>query len=385
MSVTDKATKRCTFIPGRDTWDAESWGQALDMRLAEGDWGTPRKIISDRDPKFMAAIWKSMWEARQVKLAYTTAYHAQADGQSEMTNQIAEIALRNWLPYMSTPYQWHLILPHIQSVLNSSVHSTTKTSPHRVMYGLEIPSAFGPLTDKAQRETSHESERYDASIAVADAMMVMARHYDKVHLPLNLQPGDKVMLRLHRGYNIPSTKAFPKVSVQYAGPFQVIRRVSPLAVELKLPSTMRVHPVVSIAHLDPAPKSDPYNREGPPPQPVRMEDGSDDSWEIEALISRRDRVRRKKRIREYLVRWKGFGPEEDRWYSVEDLQDAKELMAEYDAELAIRQPTTLAHYGAIGETAELDLTEQEELALGSSSPQGDIWAESVVEHLLQPL
>lgn len=331
MSVTDKATKRCMFIPGRSNWDAQDWGHALDVRLAEGDWGTPRKIISDRDPKFTAQIWKTMWTNRHVKLAYTTAYHAQADGQSEMTNQVAEIAIRNWLPRLPTPYHWHLALPYLQTVLNSSIHTATKTSPHRLMYGLEVPSDIGPLADRTQQILFHEGERYDASIAVAEAMMTMSHHYDSCHLPVHLKPGSKVMLRLHKGYNIPSTRAFPKVSIQYAGPFRVKRQVTPLAFELELPSRMKIHPVVSVAHLDPLKGDyDPFDREPIPPQPVRMEDGRDDSWEIESLIDRRDVKQGRKTIREYLVRWKGFGPEEDLWYSAEDLQNAQELMKEYD-------------------------------------------------------
>lgn len=363
MSVTDKATKRCMFIPGKHNWDATQWGDALDVRLAEGDWGTPRKIISDRDPRFVGAIWKTMWKNRQVQLAYTTAYHAQADGQSEMTNQVAEIALRNWLTRLRSPYQWHLTLPYIQSVLNSSVHATTKTTPHKLMYGVEVPSGFGPLTDKMQDGLSHEGERYDASIAVADAMMTMARHYDKRHLPVNLKPGSRVMLRLHKGYNIPSTKAFPKVSAQYAGPFRVVRQVTPLAFELDLPATMKVHPVVSVAHLDPVQDDyDPFGRDPAPVLPVKMEDGTGDSWEIETLLDRRDVIRRGRTSREYLVRWKGFGPEEDRWYSVEDLQQAQELMKEFDENLEQdrKGQRSLARLTRQASAAELDHNQLEE-------------------------
>ncbi|KZZ86573.1 Ribonuclease H-like protein [Ascosphaera apis ARSEF 7405] len=333
MSVTDKATKRCTFIPGRTTWSAEDWGAALDTRLAEGDWGTPRKIISDRDPKFLASVWKTLWQQRQVKLAYTTAYHPQADGQSERTNQVAEIALRNWLPYLPSPYDWQLALPHIQAVLNSSVHSATQTSPHRLMYGMELPAAEGPFADPRLRGPGlgRVAINYDASIAVADAITAMVKHYDSRHKPVYFNEGDKVMLRLHRGYNIPSTRTFPKVSVQYAGPFEVKRRVTPLAYELALPANMKVHPVVSVAHLEPAPKEDPYARVPDPPGPIRLEDGTDDNYEIEAIQNVRLVRRGSRTIKVYTVRWKGYGPEADSEYLEDDLPNAKELIEEFEA------------------------------------------------------
>jgi hypothetical protein len=82
-SVTDKFTKRNMAIPGRDTWLALQWADVLLGRLAESDCGPPKRIISDRDPKFVAQMWKGIFKLRSTELRYTTAYHPQADGQSE--------------------------------------------------------------------------------------------------------------------------------------------------------------------------------------------------------------------------------------------------------------------------------------------------------------
>lgn len=336
LTLTDKATKRTTYIPGRSDWDAEGWADALDERLAIGDWGTPRKIISDRDPKWVAALWQRLWTNRGVHLAYTTAYHAQGDGQSEVTNQVAEIALRSLIGHLATPYNWHLTLPYLQSVLNSSISHATKTTPHRLMFGTDLPAAFGPLTDHRNEALGHKGEWYDASTAVADAIMTMKRHYDKRHLPLQLQSGDKVMLRLHKGYNIPTTKEFPKVSQQYAGPFTIKRKVGNLAYELNLPPTMKIHPVISVAHLDPAPRSaDPFGREPPRSGPISEADagGFSDVYEIQSLLSRRHRTVRGKRRTEYLVKWKGWGNEHNAWYDSSDLTHAKEAIADLEARI----------------------------------------------------
>ncbi|KAF4230451.1 hypothetical protein CNMCM8980_003254 [Aspergillus fumigatiaffinis] len=87
-------------IPGRDTWLALQWADALLARLAEGDCGPPKRIISDRDPKFVAQMWKEIFKQQSTELRYTTAYHPQADGQSDRLNQTIELYLR-----MSQPYQ----------------------------------------------------------------------------------------------------------------------------------------------------------------------------------------------------------------------------------------------------------------------------------------
>ncbi|KZZ87858.1 Chromo domain-like protein [Ascosphaera apis ARSEF 7405] len=143
----------------------------------------------------------------------------------------------------------------------------------------------------------------------------------------------------------------------------VVRQVTPLAFELDLPATMKVHPVVSVAHLDPVQDDyDPFGRDPAPVLPVKMEDGTDDSWEIETLLDRRDVIRRGRTSREYLVRWKGFGPEEDRWYSVEDLQQAQELMKEFDENLEQdrKGQRSLARLTRQASAAELDHNQLEE-------------------------
>jgi hypothetical protein len=60
-----------------------------------GDWGLPTVIISDRDPKFVQGMWAAIFTILGIALLYTTAYHPPADGQSERSNQVIEIALRH--------------------------------------------------------------------------------------------------------------------------------------------------------------------------------------------------------------------------------------------------------------------------------------------------
>ena len=45
---------------------------------------------------------------------------------------------------------------------------------------------------------------------------------------------------------------------------------------------------------------------------------------------------------EYLIRWKGCGPEDDQWKNIKGLQDAKELVKEYeDAQHLALSPASL--------------------------------------------
>ena len=86
MSVTCKFSKRVTLIKGKDAFIAEDWAHAFLTRLDLVDWSLPRELITDRDPKFLSKFWTSLFEKLDVKLLYSTAYHAQTNGSSEKTN-----------------------------------------------------------------------------------------------------------------------------------------------------------------------------------------------------------------------------------------------------------------------------------------------------------
>ena len=90
-----------------------------------------------------------------------------------------------------------------------------------------------------------------------------------------------------------------------------------------------MEPPNPIAQLEPcpAPGSDPFERlylEEPPPV-LTNQDGSINS-EIERLINKRVVPKGRGFATEYLVNWRGYGPQCDRWYKLKELQDAQELV-----------------------------------------------------------
>ena len=54
------------------------------------------------------------------------------------------------------------------------------------------------------------------------------------------------------------------------------------------------------------------------------------SYIIEKLIDKSVQIIRRKPQIKYLVRWLGYGPEYNMWYPIESLQNAQELIEEYE-------------------------------------------------------
>ena len=120
------------------------------------------------------------------------------------------------------------------------------------------------------------------------------------------------------------------------GPFRVLERVGRLAYRLEFPPTMsRLHPVISIAHLEPAtdPTKDPFERPRPQldhPLPVTVD--GEEEFEIEKLLRKRQVRRGRSNQTEYLVKWVGWGPEYNVWYNVRDLDNAADSIRKFKEE-----------------------------------------------------
>ncbi|GJP31069.1 hypothetical protein CLOM_g8691, partial [Closterium sp. NIES-68] len=91
LVVIDKFSKMGHFIPTHDAARTEETHNSLFATFSQH--GIPTTLISDRDPKF-TAIWKELMSLLGTKLAMSSAYHPQTDGQTERLNQIVEQLLR---------------------------------------------------------------------------------------------------------------------------------------------------------------------------------------------------------------------------------------------------------------------------------------------------
>jgi hypothetical protein len=99
--------------------------------------GLPAFITSDRDPVFLSRFWKELFSIQGVNLHYSTTYHPQTDGQTEIVNKGIEHYLRCMTG--DIPNQWARWLPLAEWWYNTNYHSATKMTPYEIVYGFPPP------------------------------------------------------------------------------------------------------------------------------------------------------------------------------------------------------------------------------------------------------
>ena len=115
-----------------------------------------------------------------------------------------------------------------------------------------------------------------------------------------------------------------KLTECFVGPYKVKGIISSNAIELELPNSIKIHPVVNVSRVR-LYKSQVKGQKKIPPKLVIIEE---EEFKVEKILNKR-MVRGKKK---FLVRWKGYTAGEDTWENRENLENAKELVEEFKRE-----------------------------------------------------
>ena len=126
MNVVDSVSKRAHFILTTTTITAlgAAW---LYMAHVWKLNGLLRQVVLDQGPQFVADLTQELHWLLGIKLAATTAYHPQGDGQTERVNQELEQYLQLFVNERQD--DWDELLPLAEFQYNNHTHSATQQTP----------------------------------------------------------------------------------------------------------------------------------------------------------------------------------------------------------------------------------------------------------------
>jgi hypothetical protein len=153
--VVDRFSKMAHFIPCQKTNDATHITNLFFKEVIRLH-GLPRSIVSDRDTNFIGHFWRTLWKNMGTKLMFSSAYHPQTDGQTEVVNKILGDLLRSLVTEHHS--SWDNMFPQAEFAYNDSVNRRTGKSPFQVVYGIQ-PRGFSELRESEQTATSNVSAK----------------------------------------------------------------------------------------------------------------------------------------------------------------------------------------------------------------------------------
>jgi len=328
LVVVDRLTKMVHFIPTTEKTSAEE----LARLFRDNVWklhGLPKSIISDRGPQFAAGLMRELNEMLEIKSKLSTAFHPQTDGQTERVNQELEQYLRMFIDHRQE--QWPEWLGTAEFAYNNKAHLSTRTSPFKANYGQDPRMGFkrrkkGKYVGVEKFVDKMKEIQEEAKAALKKVQEDMRKYANRKRSDVDeYKVGDLVMLSTKDLKYQMVGRRTEKLTERFVGPYKIKEIVSLNVVKLELPSIVRIHLVVNVSRICRyIGQVEEQKKEQLAPVIIKGEE----EWEVERILNKQQ-VREKNK---YLVRWKGFTAEFNTWEGWENLENAKEVIEEFEKE-----------------------------------------------------
>jgi hypothetical protein len=318
LVTVDKLSKMVKVAAAKKTITAEETAELL-VALTINTYGRlPASLISDRDTRFTAEVWEKTWSLLGTQLKMTTAKRPQADGQTERANRQVLEYLRKYCNSMGSDWDSPATLALMEFALNSHKSTVTGQPPLELLLGRtpRQPTLLDttPTQHTVPLQTRLRMAR-DASLVAQEKMVGNAKLPD----PVSYSVGEMVLLNTR---NYPQLRQH-KLSDRFVGPFRVSKVLGPTVVQLELPQTYQIHNSINTESIKKF-ITPPKDNASQPPEPTLDEEGNE-LFEVEKILGERVKAGKK----EFKVRWRGYGPEDDSWEPHSFVQHLESLIEEF--------------------------------------------------------
>jgi hypothetical protein len=330
LVVVDRLTKQSIFIPTYDTVTSADLA-LLFVQHVFSKHGVPSHVTSDRGSEFVSRFFRSLGQALDMRLHFTSGYHPEADGQTEHVNQTLEQYLRHYCCYQQD--NWAQLLPLAEFAYNNAPSETTGVSPFYANKGYHPNLDIHPernLASLAARDYVVNLDELHAHLKenIAAAQKRYQGPADRRrHPPPDLPIGSKVYV-IAKFFR--TTRPSKKLAERNLGPYEVISKVGPQSYRIQLPQAFKnVHPTFHISQLEPAQENTIPGRVQPPPPPIEVD--GEQEWEVDEIVDSRIKRIGRKTVFQYKVRWLGYEdtPDEFDWVNLDDVVHANEAVEDF--------------------------------------------------------
>lgn len=258
--VIDKLSRRAHVIPCATTCTSAQTARMIFDHVVR-HWGVPHRIISDRDPRFIAAFWQELWALVGTNLNMSTAEHPQTDGSSErfigtLAGMIRAHAHKN-------PQDWDEYVGALEFAYNDSVNPATGFTPFQLSIGrdpslpitmmlhgvVQRPALYA--TDDQFLDPGVYLQRYASTLNTAKQQLRRKQQQqhqqllERTSYPVTYDAGDYVYMEASR------VTPLGTMDERRHGPYRVVRKVGTNSYELDFGAGSRRHNPVNEDRLSP--------------------------------------------------------------------------------------------------------------------------------------
>ncbi|EPS59216.1 hypothetical protein M569_15593 [Genlisea aurea] len=339
LTVVDRCTKMVILAKTTEKLDAQGFTQLMQDHVFSKH-GVPVDVIHDRDPRFTGKFFKLVSSCLGLHQSNTSAYHPQSDGQTERMNRTVEQVLRAHTAQYDT--EWDKTLSMVEFAINNTIHSGLHNTPFFLNKGFHpitpimleaIKQAKLEACPAAQHYLQTRKQAFDQAMQHLTAARDRYKSYaDAGRKDISFEIGDKILLST---VNLNKHEQNRKLYPRFVGPFTITKKVNDVAYQIALPPSMPIHNVFHVSLLK---AYIPGKSPSPPPVPIKVK--GELEYEVEKILSHREKTtstkkgpntsaRQKTIKKEYLIKWKGYGPEHNTWEPEANIKNAPTKLTEY--------------------------------------------------------
>ncbi|MCO5603308.1 hypothetical protein L7F22_057457 [Adiantum nelumboides] len=160
----------------------------------------PDRLLLHRDPRMTGLFWRALWQNLHSTLRFSSSYHPQTDGQSEIVNSAILDLLKCYVS--DNPGRWEHDLSLVEFAYNNTIHSSIGKAPFEIVEGARKPPPMVKVMDdvfQADKFVEDLDLAYQqVQQAIYKAQEKQKKATDKHRRRLHFKEGDWALLRFEK-------------------------------------------------------------------------------------------------------------------------------------------------------------------------------------------